>query len=102
MLVMVDISISAFKFYPVRITRSGFPLYVITYVVILIGVGLMSQGIVEAGDWHVCGVCMFQSTVGGGEGFQFMWMLSLFSVVSLVLSVIGGISDPTVPVPFVA
>ena len=44
------------KFYPVRITRSGFPLYVITYVVILIEVSLMSQGIVEAGDWHVCGV----------------------------------------------
>ena len=27
---------------------------------------------------------------------------SFFSVVSLVLSVIGGISDPTVPVPFVS
>ena len=33
-----------------------FPHYVITYLVILIGVGLMRQGIVEAGDWHVCGV----------------------------------------------
>ena len=44
----------------------------------------MSQGIVEAGDWHVCGV-MFQSTVGGGERFQSRWMLSLFSVVSLVV-----------------
>ena len=44
----------------------------------------MSQGIVEAGEWHVCGV-MFQSTVGGGERFQSRWMLSLFSVVSLVV-----------------
>ena len=56
MLVMTDILISAFKFYPVRITQSGFPHYVITYLVILTGVGLMSQDIVEAGDWHVCGV----------------------------------------------
>ena len=49
-------------------------------------------------------VFMFQSTVWGGEGFQSKWILSLFlfSVVSLVLSVIGGISDPTVPVPFVS
>ena len=29
-------------------------------------------------------VCMFQSTVGDGEGFQSKWTLSHFSVVSLV------------------
>ena len=44
----------------------------------------MSQGIVEAGDWLVCGA-MFLSTVGGGERFQSRWMLSLFPVVSLVV-----------------
>ena len=48
-------------------------------------------------------VFMFQSTVGGGEGFFSPGGCSVFfSVVSLVLSVIGGISDPTVPVPFVS
>ena len=50
MLVMTDILISALKYYPVRITQSGFPHYVITYLVIIIGVSLMRQGIVEAGD----------------------------------------------------
>ena len=36
----------------------------------------MSQGIVEAGDWHgMFVVFMFQSTVGGGERFQSRWML---------------------------
>ena len=41
-------------------------------------------------------VFMFHSAVGDGEGCSI-----LFSMVLLVLSVIGGISDPTVPVPFV-
>ena len=68
-------------------------------MVILIGVGLMSQGIVKVGMFVVF---MFQSAVGGGEGFQPKSMLSLFTVVSLVLSVIGGISDLTVPLPFVS
>ena len=45
-------------------------------------------------------VFMLQSTVRGWEGFQFKWMLS-FTFGGLVgLSVIGGISDPTVPVPW--
>ena len=64
MLVMTDILISAFKFYPVRITQGGFLHYVITYLVILIGVDLMSRGIVEAGDWHVCGVYVSVSCWG--------------------------------------
>ena len=55
------------KFYPVRITRRGFPLYVITYVVILIEVGLMRQDIVEAGDWHVCGVYVSVNCWGWGK-----------------------------------
>ena len=42
-------------------------------------------------------VFMFQSAVGDGEGCSIS-----FSMVSLVLLVIGGISDPTVPVPFVS
>ena len=60
----------------------------------------MSQGIVEAGDWHVCGVC-FSQLLGVGKDFSpagcsvsFRW--------SRWLSVIRGISDPTVPVPFVS
>ena len=36
----------------------------------------MRQGVVEAGDWHVCGVHV-HSAVGGGEGIQSKWMLSL-------------------------
>ena len=62
----------------------------------------MRQGVVDAGDWHVCVVFMFQSTVGGGGGFQSKWMLSLIFGGLTGLSVIGGISDPTVPVPFVS
>ena len=63
----------------------------------------MGQGIVEAGDWHVCGVC-FSQLLGVGKDFSPSGypVFFLFSVVSLVLSVIGGISDPTVPVPFVS
>ena len=95
MLVMTDILISALKFYPVRMTQSGFPHYVITYLVILIAVGLVRQGIVEAGGVYVSVNCW------GWRRFQSKWLLSNFSVVSLVLSVIGGISDPTVPVPSV-
>ena len=67
MLVMTDILISAFKFYPVRITRSGFPHHVIAYLVILTGVGLISQGIAEAGDWHVCGVYVSVNCLGWGR-----------------------------------
>ena len=100
MLVMKDILISAFKFYPVGITWSGFPHYVITYLVILIGVGLMSRGIVEAGDWHVCGVYVSVNCWGWGRiSVQVVLSLFLFSVVSLVLSVIEGISHPIVSVP---
>ena len=67
MLVMTDILISALKFYPVRITQSGFPHYVITYLVIIIGVSLMRQGIVEAGDWHVHGVYVSVNCWGWGR-----------------------------------
>ena len=103
MLVMLDILISALKIFPVRITRRGFPLYVITYLVILIRVGLMRQGVVEAGDWHACFWCLcFSQLLEVGKDFSPSGCSVLFSVVSLVLSVIGGISDPTVPVPLVS
>ena len=98
MLFMLDILISALNFfYPVRIT----PHYVIAYLVILIRVGLMGQGVVR----QVTGMFMvflFSQLLGVGKDFSPSGCSVLFSVVSLVLSVIGGISDPTVPVPFVS
>ena len=50
----------------------------------------------------MCVVFMFQSTVGGGGGFQSKWMLSPIFGGLVGLSVIGGISDSTAPVPFVS
>ena len=44
-------------------------------------------------------VFMFIQLLGVGKEFSPSGCSVLFSVVSLALSVIGGISDPTVPVP---
>ena len=78
---MIMLVMMLVKFYPVRITRSGFPLYVITYIVILTEGGLMRQGIVEAGDWHVCGVYVSVSC-WGWERISVQVDAQSFSVVS--------------------
>ena len=61
----------------------------------------MSQGIVEAGDWRVCGVYVSVNCRGWGK-ISVQVDCSVSSRWSRWLSVIGGISDPTVLVPFVS
>ena len=61
----------------------------------------MSQGIAEADDWHVCGVYVSVNCLGWGRISVQVDAQSFFRW-SPWLSVIGGISDPTVRVPCVS